>query len=180
MSDTPQQQSPMVQVSPQLVVAFQDGMARLAISTLRSGCLVAAANIIARHGDKTSSAKDAADEAAALSFKIYDLFIEKAIDRRGQQRIACDLRAMVSTDDQAYAGRTVNLSHGGGLFKLEAQIPSGTAVQVAIEPMGTLNGEVVGHVDNGTRIMFSNDDKTRKRVAAFIGAAGQQAPASVL
>ncbi|MCR9257256.1 MAG: PilZ domain-containing protein [Alphaproteobacteria bacterium] len=172
-------QTPMVQVSPQLILSFQDGMARLAISTLRAGCVVAAANIVARHGDKTVSATEAAEEAAALSYKIYDLFIDKAIDRRGEQRVAVDLRTMVSTDEHSYAGRTINLSLGGGLFRFEAKPPVGAKVQVAIEPIGTLTGEIVGDVDQGTRIQFGDDEATRRRIATFIGAAAQRAPATM-
>jgi len=172
-------QKPLLQVSPQLVLSFQDGMARLAISTLRSGCIVAAANLVARHGDPSASAREAAEQAAALSYKIYDLFIDKAIDRRGEQRIAVDLRAMVSTDDHSYAGRAINLSLGGGLFRFDSAPPTGVPVQIAIEPIGTLNGEVVGQVQHGTRVQFSTEEPTRRRIAAFIGAVGQYPGAGV-
>lgn len=127
---------------------------------------------------RAQAADKAGRDARAFAEKLRTRFVtvlrqSEAGDRRGSDRLPCDMAVTLMKAGRAETARTVDLSTGGMLVRIERpeRYPVGEAVTCLIDGIGEVKAAPVAHSGLGLHMQFAApDEKLRSAIAAKLEA----------
>ena len=95
-------------------------------------------------------------------------YSRRAAERRGDQRIAGDLGALVKMADADHVVNVVNISLSGARLDREIPLPAGVTVGIDICGIGSIAAHVLAPVGGHSRLAFPRQFDCREELAAWL------------
>ncbi|WP_169568724.1 PilZ domain-containing protein [Sneathiella limimaris] len=88
---------------------------------------------------------------------------EETQNRRQHKRVIVSQPTIVSTNDENFKGRILNISAGGAGISLDVQLKDNTRITVNIEDLGLIPARVVRNMKEGVGVKFEISEEKEQR-----------------